>query len=246
MFSESQMSNYDEEAINAALQRLAMRQQQRQYKSSNIRGPQGGAAEKTSNDLSSKHIATRQRTQSWGGGSTKDSFSSTSSLQTAVESCSSGKRKDSEQEGSQNNLRSDSRNSIANRPNSCKNRTANNTFDSFVENAYYENDAAVAYNQVTGVRPVSSEYQPSKGSQQYQLALKQQQKEQLKDDSRTLLEQSKAKHQAMVAQAYAAHKSSYHERNGNVDEAEGKVMMPKPPPKPAEGKKPASAHRLAR
>lgn len=57
----------------------------------------------------------------------------------------------------------------------------------------------------------------------------------LASQSHTMLQQSKAKHQAMVAQAHAAR---------SIADDDGYV--PKPPPKPSSDRKPSSAHRLAR
>jgi len=105
----------------------------------------------------------------------------------------------------------------------------------------------------TGVNPMNGNYVPSTGSTQYQLAQQQQLKQQrMMEQSKALLEQSKAKHQAMVAQAHAAHKSRQGAAIDVVEvDAEPESAMqryaPKPPAMPASDKKPSSAHhRLTR
>ena len=65
------------------------------------------------------------------------------------------------------------------------------------------------------------------------------------------LQVSKAKHQAMVAQAHAAQKTrhGYQSDYGDGDtpvEAEAQMYVPKPPPSSSGGRKPTSAHRMAR
>ena len=65
------------------------------------------------------------------------------------------------------------------------------------------------------------------------------------------LQVSKAKHQAMVAQAHAAQKTrhGYQSDYGDGDtpvEVEAQMYVPKPPPSSSGGRKPTSAHRMAR
>ena len=60
---------------------------------------------------------------------------------------------------------------------------------------------------------------------------------------------SKAKHQAMVAQAHAAQKTRHGYQSDYGDEpveAEAQMYVPKPPPSSSGGRKPTSAHRMAR
>ncbi|XP_013422025.1 tubulin polyglutamylase TTLL5 isoform X2 [Lingula anatina] len=133
-------------------------------------------------------------------------------------------------------------------------QSANDTFNSFAyeEDGFVYNDDgdsdneawSNAYNQVTGVSPLSSGYVPSRGSTQYQLAQQQQQMKQQKmiEQSRTMLEQSKAKHQAMIAQAHAAQ----HAKMAKEPESAMQQYAPKPPSQPPSMRKPTSSHRLAR
>ena len=65
------------------------------------------------------------------------------------------------------------------------------------------------------------------------------------------LQVSKAKHQAMVAQAHAAQKTRHGYQSDYSDgdtpvEAEAQMYVPKPPPSSSGGRKPTSAHRMAR
>ena len=92
--------------------------------------------------------------------------------------------------------------------------------------------------------PLNAPCQP--GSLQYQ-QIKQ---KRMLEQSKALLEQSKAKHQEMVAQAHAAHRSRHPSgsySNGGADEPGFmQIYAPKPPPKPSSVKKPTSSHRVAR
>ena len=134
-------------------------------------------------------------------------------------------------------------------------RTANETFNSFVEDCepYWQNDLSAAYNQVTGVSP-SAAYVPSRASTQYQLLQQQkaQKQQEMIEQSKALLEASKAKHQAMIAQAHAAAAASghkHHHNNNNTDhhqhpETAMSKYAPRPPAEPP--KKPANSGRMAR
>ena len=66
-----------------------------------------------------------------------------------------------------------------------------------------------------------------------------------------ILKVSKAKHQAMVAQAHAAQKSRHSAQSSYGDgdsqgEADAQMYIPKPPPSSSGVRKPTSAHRMAR
>ena len=82
-------------------------------------------------------------------------------------------------------------------------QNANATFNSFIDDGGPHGDLSQAYNKVTGVLPANYN-SASQGSKQFQIL---QQQRALKQQSKNMLEQSKAKHQAMVAQAYAMQKS---------------------------------------
>ena len=91
--------------------------------------------------------------------------------------------------------------------------------------------------------PSNAPCQP--GSLQYQ-QIKQ---KRMLEQSKALLEQSKAKHQEMVAQAHAAHRSRHPSNtysNGADEPGFMQIYAPKPPPKPSSVKKPTSSHRVAR
>ena len=263
--AESSVANYDEETVNTALQRLAQRQQQRQYTAAKTAPLLQSSDRKPASPFRPQSSSQqRHRTHSWGG--------SDQGLQTNVEdfnSVSRGSTKDVRRESNNNevshkysskddldryesneHLHHESQHNNVNsrsvnnsRPPSGI-RTADDTFNSFIEDSVInENEAASAYNAVTGVRPLSSQYRPSRGSQQYQLAAQQSRVQEQEEVSSAMREQSRAKHQAMIAQAHAAHQS---QRNGQQEKDQEPVHVPKPPTKPHVVKKPASNHRLAR
>ncbi|KAF6016525.1 TTLL5 [Bugula neritina] len=112
--------------------------------------------------------------------------------------------------------------------------SVNGTGDS-TTSPYSSDLAADAYSRVTGVTP-SSQFKPSRQSAQFAM-LKQSEfdkQEQLMQQSKALLEASKAKHQAMVAQAHAATKRVQDYESGGISYA------PRPPRSPPT--KPATAH----
>ena len=242
--------HHDEEAINSALHRLAIRQQQRQYtanKGSNILAnpPEGDLGE--AGDQGS--LSLRHRTHSLGSVNIQDLSAArtsmpTTSIQTNVDNFDIVHSTDSppavhEAAVRENGDMRKSRSSSASR----STRTANDTFDSFVQDTYgYGNELVTAYNTVTGVNPLNNSYTPSPGSSQYQYAQQQQHMKQQRmiEQSKALLEQSRIKHQQMIAQAHAATKSRKEPASGS------QVYSPKPPPKPPSDKKSTSAHRLAR
>lgn len=262
-FPESVPTQYDEEAINTALQRLAVRQQQRQY-----------TANKASNILSQSQedaIAqdTRTRKQSWGNQVHNDFniVNNNPRVQTNVEFYRKGGREDghrhrrghsaSSRSQSHENLNNEGRRpqtSLHSRTRSSSGsraaysahidpeehvRSANDTFNSFIEDA--------------GSEAGNDNYpKPTKGNRHHHHVKDQLLKQQkMVEASRTLLEQSKAKHQAMVAQAHAAQKTK-EERNGyggsreTLHRASSQEITPKPPTNPSSNKKPTSSHRLAR
>ena len=123
-------------------------------------------------------------------------------------------------------------------------RSANDTFNNFVDDLYNENpltharqadpplDAitAAAYSKVTGVTPINRNYTPTFRSTQYQIAQHQQllKQQRMIEQSKAIIESSKARHQEMVAQAHQ-------QRASAVDES---LLPPKPPLNPnAESRK---------
>ncbi|XP_060581797.1 tubulin polyglutamylase TTLL5-like isoform X2 [Ruditapes philippinarum] len=122
-------------------------------------------------------------------------------------------------------------------------QSANATFNSFIEDTgpNWQNDLALAYNQVTGVTP-QNYHTPTQSSKQFQIM----QQQALKQQSKVLLEQSKAKHQAMIAQAHAVQKSLL-----KLDRPESEATMvqmyaPKPPVRPGTRKAASAHHRMPR
>lgn len=142
---------------------------------------------------------------------------------------------------------------------------ANETFDSFVAVHTSQSDLT----DTTGLYTSAHD----NGSKNYLSAQQQQllRQQRMTEQSRQLLEHSKAKHQAMVAQAHAAasrtpgnhgnhnnnhtapsNKSLAHSqlvsRTSGVNGGSSSIniMAPKPPPKPHADRKPASSHRMAR
>ncbi|XP_033734230.1 tubulin polyglutamylase TTLL5-like isoform X4 [Pecten maximus] len=219
------VDSYNEQAIQDALQKLAIRQQSRQYSAHNSTSaigldaqgsrPPSGMVSKpyrpmTAGDISS----TYKSTQSFPNGS-------------------SDKIKDQPKYVSLEDhyLKSRPPPAPAQRIQSAgivgRNRNANATFNSFIEDTdgTHQGDLAMAYNQVTGVLP-SNYSAASQSSKQFQLV---QQHQALKQQSKAMLEQSKAKHQAMVAQAYAMQKS-LQGQTAKVTDMESGVQ--KAPPKP--------------
>ena len=254
----------DEKMLNSALQRIAARQQQRQY--SATRGTFVNS-ENQNHDKTER----RYRTQSWAGMPLRETNSDKphsnhldnyptllDNYDTKINGTTENKaypgraiigRADSE-----SNISEQSSTFVSKNNNNSMNgykqsnlRAAENKFKDFIEDtaSFYDMESA-AYNQVTGVNPMNGSYAPSKGSKQYLLSQQQQylRHQNLMEQSRALLEQSKVKHQAMVAQAHAAQKGP----EVPVVEYDLAVpaYVPKPPPKPSSGKKPASAHRMAR
>ena len=125
-------------------------------------------------------------------------------------------------------------------------QNANATFNSFIEDVgpNWQNEVAKAYSQVTGVLP-QNYHTPTQTSKQYQIL----QQQALKQQSKVLLEQSKAKHQAMIAQAHAVQKSlEGHSRNDRPESEMAGLQMyaPKPPSKSGHRKTASATNRMPR
>ena len=217
----------DDEGINAALHRLALRQQQRQY-----------AAARTSIILPPDQA--------------QKSFPQPLSNSPSVEKLNQF----------QDNVIcsvDDDRGSVRSR-NTSENtwKSASDTFNNFVSDIYPGGDLEHVYNQVTGVKPMNGvNYNPTPGSTQFQIIQSQMSQrngtsdpdqQEMVDQSRLLLEQSKRKHQAMIAQAHAAQQKGSLGSLGLHESAtsHNDILPPRPPAKPPVEKKPMSQHRLAR
>lgn len=122
-------------------------------------------------------------------------------------------------------------------------QSANATFNSFIEDTgpNWQNELALAYNQVTGVTP-QNYHTPSQSSKQYQIL----QQQALKQQSKVLLEQSKAKHQAMIAQAHAVQKTMLKLDRPESEASMVQMYAPKPPVRPGNRKATSAHHRMPR
>ncbi|XP_067938422.1 tubulin polyglutamylase TTLL5-like [Watersipora subatra] len=120
-----------------------------------------------------------------------------------------------------------------------KKQTADDTLEPYAGagdtalSKYQMDMASEAYSKVTGVPP-SGQFRPSRQSAQFAILKEHEvdKQEELMQQSKALLEASKAKHQAMVAQAHAATK--------RVQEDPGVPFAPRPPKSPPT--KPTTAH----
>ncbi|GFS10851.1 tubulin polyglutamylase TTLL5 [Elysia marginata] len=139
-------------------------------------------------------------------------------------------------------------------------QSANATFNSFIEDpssSQWQNEIASAYNEVTGVPPLNY-HQASVNSRQFQIAQQQAMKQRMMEQSKAMLEQSRAKHDALVTQAQGQKHSSSpaytfvddlgksaisttaaFEHPGQVNQ---KPLVPRPPDQPSY-KRMTSAHR---
>ncbi|XP_067680981.1 tubulin polyglutamylase TTLL5-like isoform X3 [Haliotis asinina] len=263
--SEPTVDTYNEQAIHDALQRLAVRQQARQYSAFN--GTSALQPEQLIRPFntptgSRPGSATNSRRPSdslLNGGELSGSSSSIMSQQAS-------RRQDAVQplqryltleeqiirshpssSSGSNRLHADHQMTGKHRQTNINMDNANATFNSFIDDpgAQWQSDLMTAYSQVTGVKPQN--YQnPSSNSRQYHLAQQQSVKQQrLMEQSKALLEQSKAKHQAMVAQAHAAQRTLNYAQPTEVKPGK-QTFTPKPPIQPAGGRKMTPAHRLAR
>ena len=273
--TESLNTQYDEEAINTALQRLAMRQQQRQYTANNASNVLSQSKEGAI--VSGSH----NRKQSWGSTGNSELSGQHHRVQSNVEYYhhAQGSNEDNNRKpprGQSANSRSQSHenlhhegrraqtathsrtrsiSSASKRSDHHKHhrkssyseqeepRSANDTFNSFIHDGG-ESGIVSRPDSRTG---------PSKGSAHHQQVTSQMMKQQkMMEASRSLLEQSKAKHQAMVAQAHAAQKSKLDSNSAYGGSQEGvnnfgsQELAPKPPLNSSSNKKPTSSHRLAR
>ena len=229
VFAEGMTSSehYDEEAINSALHRLAVRQQQRQYAANKgtVALPGGGAAHDSTESLTVRsqpdnvgHSGMMKGGPAYHLDSSvqhpahrdKGGMSEAIITQMQVQE-EKNQFEQLQQQARPHNTHYGSRALAAPvqsyKPSSNSHQqNANDTFNSFVEENVYDSELAAAYQQVTGTLPHSKEYTPTTASTQYALAQHQQQLKQQRmgEQSRAMLEHSKAKHQAMVAQAHAA------------------------------------------
>jgi hypothetical protein len=219
--SECNSRAVDDENINAALHRLALRQQQRQY-----------AAARTSIILPPDHAQKSFPQPLSNSPSVELLYDPPENVICVVD---------------------DDRGSVRSQ-NTSENtwKSSSETFHNFVSDIYPNGDLENAYNQVTGVKPISgTNYNPTPGSTQFQIIHNQMvqrngvsdvHQQDMVDQSRVLLEQSKRKHQVMIAQAHAAQQRGL--RDGAT--SQNNILPPRPPQKPPVEKKPTSQHRLAR
>ncbi|XP_052766508.1 tubulin polyglutamylase TTLL5-like isoform X5 [Mya arenaria] len=251
---------YNEKVISDALQRLTMRQQARQYSAINSTslvptdsssrpssavGPRenqrnwsayenGSVTQHSGSSYSGSHD---QRSHDRGGGDSNYNHQSETTKIISVEEHVTKNRppSGSAQKRGQSAIDLKTIDAQRRKQTNINLQSANATFNSFIgeSSTAWHNDLAQAYSQVTGVTP-QNYHTPSHSSKQYQLV----QQQSLKQQSKVLLEQSKAKHQAMIAQAHAVQKSL------NRPESENSMVpmyAPKPPMKPS-SRKAVSAH----
>ncbi|XP_005096708.1 tubulin polyglutamylase TTLL5 isoform X1 [Aplysia californica] len=143
-------------------------------------------------------------------------------------------------------------------------QNANATFNSFIEdqNPQWQNEIASAYSEVTGVPP-QNYHAASINSRQYQIAQQQALKQRMLEQSKAMLEQSKAKHDALVTQAQTQQFVStatpplYSTTTGELGldlspgdpeaaASAGRMLMPKPPVQPSSYKRPTNGTRINR
>ncbi|CAH1261958.1 TTLL5 [Branchiostoma lanceolatum] len=218
-----------EQAINEALQRLAERQAARQYSAPSAHHI---LAQQLANInlAASKHIAAmktaaaakkpRARTASWAGSSPSTGIAE--GIYANVQEAESGNSRTTASEL----------------------RGGDATFNSFVEDV---GQGPAGWDQGYGTGIPTSSYQLQYGSHQTEGATdeRDRQHQQLKQQSQELLQESKAKHQAMIAAAHtAAQQRAKHHHDGDATAAA--KMVPKPPPQPAGTRKPVSTQRMAR
>ncbi|XP_071079263.1 tubulin polyglutamylase TTLL5-like isoform X1 [Haliotis cracherodii] len=265
--SEPTVDTYNEEAIHDALQRLAIRQQTRQYSAFNGTSalqPDQLIHHLTTPTPSRPGSATHSRKPSeslLNGGEFTDSSSSSNMMSQPGRRQEPGqplqryltmeeqiiRSRPSSSSGS-NRPRADYKVSGKHGKANVNMDNANATFNSFIDDpgSQWQSDLMAAYSQVTGVQPQN--YQnASANSRQYHLAQQQHSTKQqrLMEQSKALLEQSKAKHQAMVAQAHAAQRTLSYTEPAEVQPGK-QTFTPKPPIQPAGGRRMTPAHRLAR
>ncbi|KAL4237970.1 Tubulin polyglutamylase ttll5 [Mactra antiquata] len=245
---------YNDKVISEALQRLTMRQQARQYSAFNgtslVPSDSGSRPSSASHnrDMSEQHKyrsapdSNSVKTGSGhsapsgerGGGDTK---------YISMEDHVTKNRPPSGVAPKRVHSAIDVKSLEAHRQKQTNLQSANATFNSFIEDAgpNWHNDLALAYNQVTGVTP-QNYHTPSHSSKQYQIL----QQHALKQQSKVLLEQSKAKHQAMIAQAHAVQKSMHKTDQSDSETNLVQMYAPKPPVKPGARKALSAHHRMPR
>jgi len=141
-------------------------------------------------------------------------------------------------------------------------QNANATFNSFIEdpNPQWQTEIASAYSEVTGVPP-QNYHMTSVNSRQFQIAQQQAMKQRMMEQSKAMLEQSKAKHSALVSQAQtsappatpplypAGADMALDLASGEMTEgqlsARG-MLVPKPPEQPAYRRPPVNSSRVNR
>ncbi|XP_070181394.1 tubulin polyglutamylase TTLL5-like isoform X10 [Littorina saxatilis] len=236
--SEPVVDTYNEEAIREALQRLATRQQARQYSAINSSSAlkPGEGSRPSSSGSHRRGSFSRQEERpdvTVHPGNIKRSDSRPSS--------SSGVRYISKEEYMANQVRR----IHAGKP-PVTGVPPNNYHTASVNSRQFQLALQQARNSTASDTTVEAIQSNTQHRQQQQRLLEQQ--------SRTMMEASKAKHHAMVAQAHAAQRSSQtlgDNFNGHLSivDVEAPVIgfAPKPPIKPAPPRsKPTGAHRLTR
>ncbi|XP_041351009.1 tubulin polyglutamylase TTLL5-like [Gigantopelta aegis] len=255
---EPTVDTYNEQAIHDALQRLSLRQQARQYAALNGTSvlpeqstqPQSHSAQIRSTTTTTTSrlqmvgdtannslMTTKQNTGARGGSHHySESLKSTEPVHKYI-SMEEHMTRSRPSSASSHISASTGPTSLPPQGNSRRSRphtnvnlqNANLTFNNFIDES--------------GAQWHNSQNHQSSSlvSRQYQLTQQTAAKQQrLMEQSKQLLEQSKAKHQAMVAQAHAAQRTT----EMTVDSTDI-TFNPKPPLRPA-GKKPMTSHRLAR
>ncbi|KAL8620268.1 hypothetical protein ACOMHN_064558 [Nucella lapillus] len=295
--SEPIVDTYNEQAIREALQRLAVRQQARQYSAINSCSslkPEGGGPPPSSSTTTNRSSSTgSHRRGSVSRHDDRDAFMHPGSLHRP--SSSAGIRHLTKEEYHHASQAARRGKPPLGKPppgggkhvqTNVHLANANATFNSFIDEntPQWQTDIASAYSQVTGVPP-NNYHTASVNSRQFQLALqqarrsstdvntaepahssssqhRQQQQRLLEQQSRSMMEASKAKHLAMVAQAHAAQRTPSSSQcmgesapQGTMVEVEGPGLggvtsgayAPKPPVQPAPAhSKQAGMHRLTR
>lgn len=261
---------YNEKAINEALQRLAHRQQARQYSATNstvgfVELPSNVPLYRSNSQQSIRAEVFRTRSLSTGDSSTADMHKVQRQASDKGYVCqpdaSQGKYISVEEHRSSS--RPPSRPQVrpassADQPVCQKNmsaslKTANATFNNFIEDKgpSWQSDLALAYNQITG-NNLNQFRVGSQGNRSYKVAQQQQlvKQQRMMAQSKALLESSKAKHLAMVAQAHAAQLPGTQSQLGSQAslncEAGTQAYEPKPPARPVTGKKVNNHFRVAR
>jgi len=260
--SDPIVDTYNEKAIQDALQRLALRQQARQYsaingtnvlKSDPSKPPMRPSSANSREAFLSQHtsmavtgqsqtlhspIGTYARPATQAGGRYVTMERPNSRQHSALSHSSSF----SSLTGKTASHHSNSTPHLQN---------ANTTFNNFIEdpNTQWQTEIASAYSEVTGVPP-QNYHVASVNSRQYQIAQQQAMKQRMMEQSKVMLEQSKAKHDALVSQAQtqqavASTQATSQLYGPSVDlnldlasvdleaAAAGRVLIPKPPVQPS-------------